>query len=74
MTALHSAKAAERFCLKMSRLTRWRFGLKGLWTVACTEVSFWSVFILRNFSIGRSRRLDGWCEFPALLFFLPPVS
>ena len=74
MTARHSAKAAERLCLKRSRLTRWRSWLKGLGMVAGADLRFWIVPILRNFSIARSRGLNGWCEVSALLFFQPPDS
>lgn len=37
MTARHSAKAAERLGLKMSRRTTWCSWMKWLWTVACAD-------------------------------------
>ncbi len=42
--------------------------MKWLWTWAGTDENFWSVFILRNLSIARSRRRKGWWEFSARLF------
>ena len=52
----------------------WRSWLKRLWTVPCTAANVWSVFILRNRSMARSRRRKGWCEFSTRLFNQRPVS
>jgi len=74
MTACHSASAAERLSRYSWRLTRWRSWLKWFVDLAWTELNFWSVFILRNRSIARSRRWNGRWEFSARLFNQRPVS
>ena len=63
----HSAMAAARFCLNVSRGVRWRSRLKWLWIEAWIEANFCRVFTSRNFNIAPSRRLNGCCEFSALL-------
>ncbi len=75
MTARHSAGAAERLSLKISRLTRWRYWLKGLWTEAWTAVNFGKVFMRRKRAIARSCLRKGWCEFAVnSLPMLAPLS
>ena len=75
MTARHSANGGgASFLVVVSRLMRWRSWLKWLCTEPWTEANFWSVFILLNLSMARSRRRNGWCEFSARLLAQRPIS
>ena len=55
----HSARAAARSCLKMSRRLRWRWWLKWLWIEAWTEANFCRVLISLNRTIAPSRLRKG---------------
>ena len=68
MSLRHSDSATSRLFLKSTLLTRWRWWLKWLWIDAWTETNFCKLRVRRKFSIARSRRRNGWCEFSARLF------
>ena len=70
----HSAIAAERLILKLSRLQRCRSTLKRLWIEAWTAANFCNDLALLNFAIARSRRRNGWCEFSHRLLSHRPHS
>ena len=55
----HSAKAAARSCLKVSRRLRWRSWLKWLWIEAWTEANFCRVLMSLNRAIAPSRLRNG---------------
>lgn len=55
----HSASAAARLALKLSRLVRARSPLKWLWIEEWTATNFWSDRIRRKRSMARSRRRKG---------------
>src|SRR5690606_2858117 len=73
ISVFHSAKAADRRALKLSRLLRWRSWLKWLWKAAWTELNFCKVFIWRKRSMARSRRRNGRCEFSHRLLAQRPI-
>jgi hypothetical protein len=66
--------AAARFSLKFNQLQKWRAALKWVWTEAWTAVYNLKLRIGLKRSIARSLRLNGWCEFSALLLSWCPVS
>ena len=74
MRDCRSARAAERWSLKLSRPVRCRSLLKWLWKAAWTELNFCRLFICLNLSIALSRRRKGWWEFSQRLFAQRPIS